>query len=73
MAEIIVRVLPFAVADGPHNMAADEVLLEGALAGVASLRCYGWTTPTVSLGYFQPVPADVFETNRTPSGLSRRI
>jgi lipoate-protein ligase A len=48
------RLLPYAVADGPHNMAADEVLLEAALAGTASLRFYGWTTATVSLGYFQP-------------------
>jgi lipoyl(octanoyl) transferase len=49
-----VRLLPYAVADGPHNMAADEVLLEAAVAGVASLRFYGWSEPTVSLGYFQP-------------------
>jgi lipoate-protein ligase A len=42
------------MADGPHNMAADEVLLEAAAAGVASLRLYGWTTATLSLGYFQP-------------------
>jgi lipoate-protein ligase A len=34
-------------------MAADEVLLEAALAGVASLRFYGWTPATLSLGYFQ--------------------
>ena len=49
-----VRLLPYAVAGGAHNMAADEVLLEAALAGVASLRFYGWTEATVSLGYFQP-------------------
>jgi lipoate-protein ligase A len=48
------RLLPYRVADGPHNMAADEVLLEGASAGVASLRFYAWAAPTVSLGYFQP-------------------
>jgi lipoate-protein ligase A len=48
------RLLPYAVADGPHNMAADEVLLEQALRGVASLRLYGWTEATLSLGYFQP-------------------
>jgi lipoyl(octanoyl) transferase len=49
-----VRLLPFAVADGSHNMAADETLLESAADGVGSLRFYGWTTATVSLGYFQP-------------------
>jgi lipoate-protein ligase A len=34
-------------------MAADEVLLESAQGGTASLRFYGWSTATVSLGYFQ--------------------
>ncbi|HTU19662.1 MAG TPA: lipoate--protein ligase family protein [Gemmataceae bacterium] len=33
-------------------MAADETLLEAA-AGTASFRLYGWTQPTLSLGYFQ--------------------
>ena len=48
------RVLPFATADGAHNMAADEVLLESAVAGTGSLRFYGWSEATLSLGYFQP-------------------
>ncbi len=34
-------------------MAADEALLESAGAGVASLRFYGWSAATLSLGYFQ--------------------
>lgn len=34
-------------------MAADEALLETAAAGTASLRIYGWSQPTLSLGYFQ--------------------
>jgi lipoate-protein ligase A len=49
-----VRSLPYAVADGATNMAADEVLLEAAALGAASLRFYGWSEPTISLGYFQP-------------------
>jgi lipoate-protein ligase A len=49
----MVRFLPFSFADGPHNMAADEVLLESAQNDIASLRFYGWSTATVSLGYFQ--------------------
>jgi lipoyl(octanoyl) transferase len=49
-----VRLLPFESLPGPANMAADEVLLEAAEAGVASLRFYGWAEPTLSLGYFQP-------------------
>ncbi len=47
------RLLPFEVADGAANMAADEVLLEAAESGTASLRFYGWSRPTLSLGYFQ--------------------
>ena len=43
-----------AIAEGAHNMAADEVLLESAVKGSASLRFYGWTKATLSLGYFQP-------------------
>jgi lipoate-protein ligase A len=49
-----VRLLPYAVAGGPHNMAADEALLATAVVGAASLRFYGWSEPTLSLGYFQP-------------------
>ena len=35
-------------------MAADETLVRSAALGAASLRFYGWTAATVSLGYFQP-------------------
>jgi lipoate-protein ligase A len=43
---------------GHINMAADEVMLEGAAdRGVASLRFYTWNEPTLSLGYFQPSAA----------------
>src|SRR6516162_8786037 len=35
-------------------MAHDEALLETAVGGTASLRLYGWTEATLSLGYFQP-------------------
>jgi lipoate-protein ligase A len=38
-------------------MAADEALLESAVGGLAALRFYGWTEPTLSLGYFQPEAA----------------
>src|SRR5262245_25376987 len=34
-------------------MAADEALLHSAVEGAASLRFYGWSPPTLSLGYFQ--------------------
>src|SRR5262249_346097 len=49
-----IRLLPFAAADGATNMAADEAMLESASErGIASLRFYTWTEPTLSLGYFQ--------------------
>src|SRR5262245_54465723 len=39
--------------DGPTNMARDEALLYSDAARPAALRLYGWTPPTISLGYFQ--------------------
>ena len=50
-------VLPFEVADGPANMALDEALLDKVAANPtrAVLRTYGWSVPTLSLGYFQKV------------------
>ena len=54
MEALACRLLPDAAASGPDNMAADEVLLESAAAGRASVRFYGWSGPTLSLGYFQP-------------------
>lgn len=42
-------------ASGPRNMAVDEALLESAAAsGQTTLRIYGWSPATLSLGYFQP-------------------
>lgn len=39
---------------GAHNMAVDEVMLLAASdRGIASLRFYTWSEPTLSLGYFQ--------------------
>lgn len=41
-------------ADGPRNMAADELLAAEALArGTICMRLYGWKPATVSLGGFQ--------------------
>ncbi|MFI5454090.1 MAG: biotin/lipoate A/B protein ligase family protein [Isosphaerales bacterium] len=49
------HVLPYEQGDGPANMALDEALLDFVAAGneAAFLRTYGWTIPTLSLGYFQ--------------------
>jgi lipoate-protein ligase A len=39
---------------GAWNMAVDEVLLDASSAtGIAALRFYRWSEPTLSLGYFQ--------------------
>jgi lipoyl(octanoyl) transferase len=40
-------------------MALDEALLDaaGSQADLAYLRTYEWTSPTLSLGYFQPIEA----------------
>lgn len=50
-------VLPHLEADGPANMALDAAMLEaaGRDGSAAYLRTYGWTAPTLSLGYFQAV------------------
>jgi len=50
----VVRLLPLECRAGPANMAADEVLLDAAVSGIASLRFYTWQVPALSLGYFQP-------------------
>ena len=50
-----IRVIRDDPCDGPTNMARDELLLQRIGGGESppTLRLYGWSTPTVSLGYFQ--------------------
>lgn len=49
-----IRLLPFETRSGAANMAADEAMLHtAAKSGLASLRWYQWSEPTLSLGYFQ--------------------
>lgn len=47
--------------DGPSNMAIDEALALACARGWSppTLRLYRWAVPTVSLGYNQPIRADV--------------
>jgi lipoate-protein ligase A len=49
------QIFPYRTADGPTNMALDEALLDAVAADPTSamLRTYGWSVPTLSLGYFQ--------------------
>ena len=50
-----IRFLPLIEQSGPWQMAADEAMLATAAShGVATLRFYRWSEPTLSLGYFQP-------------------
>lgn len=48
---LVVRLDP--PADGPANMAADDLLAEGLPAGGVAMRFYGWRETTLSLGAFQ--------------------
>ncbi len=54
---MICRVLPHEAGDGPGNMALDEALLDSVAAdpSAAVARTYSWSSPTLSLGYFQAV------------------
>ena len=52
---MICHVMPYRAAAGPANMALDEAMLEHVARdpSAAWFRTYGWTAPTLSLGYFQ--------------------
>jgi lipoate-protein ligase A len=55
------RLLVTEAVDGATNMAIDEALLAGRQAGTSppTVRFYGWSPPTVSLGYGQPLDRHV--------------
>jgi lipoate-protein ligase A len=54
MATPVIHVWCDEPADGPTNMAADEVLAgESLRRGAVLVRLYGWETTTISLGAFQ--------------------
>jgi lipoate-protein ligase A len=57
--------------DGALNMALDESLLRGRLAGTTSptLRFFAWRPPTISLGYGQPLDARIDETAAASLGI----
>lgn len=66
------RLVPYSVSDGPRNMAADETLLLAAERGTPSLRLYGWSAATVSLGYFQPAAVRLDDPRLAPLPWVRR-
>ena len=51
------RLLTYEEFDAATNMAIDEAILEAHLAGEAptTLRFYGWTPSTISIGYSQTI------------------
>ncbi len=56
-----------------ENMGVDEALHEhaGALEGVPLVRCYGWSRPSVSIGYVQvrtAAPQSGYDVVRRPTG-----
>lgn len=54
MATPVIHVWSDETADGPTNMAADELLAAESLRrGALLVRLYGWETTTISLGAFQ--------------------
>jgi lipoate-protein ligase A len=55
------RLLVTEPADGATNMAIDEALWRGRQSGTSppTLRFFAWAPPAVSLGYGQPLGADV--------------
>jgi lipoate-protein ligase A len=55
------RLLDTGPADGFTNMAVDEAILEvhAAKGGLSTLRFYTWSPPALSLGYGQPIEADL--------------
>ena len=55
------RVINYRIADPAWNMAVDEAILISYLEGKSppTLRFYGWSPATVSLGYFQNVELEI--------------
>ncbi|MBC7881368.1 MAG: lipoate--protein ligase family protein [Anaerolineae bacterium] len=64
------RLLPYSLQSGAMQMATDSVLLSGLAAGLSppSLRFYGWSKPTLSVGYHQKQVWPDLEVVRRPSG-----
>ncbi|HEX7217086.1 MAG TPA: biotin/lipoate A/B protein ligase family protein [Methylomirabilota bacterium] len=66
-----VRLLVTEPLDGALNMALDESLLRGRLAGTTppTLRFFAWRPPTISLGYGQPLDARIDESAGSSLGI----
>ncbi|QWR76874.1 lipoate--protein ligase family protein [Candidatus Magnetomonas plexicatena] len=51
------RLIPYSTHSAGLNMALDEAIAESVVAGVAvpTLRFYGWTKPSITIGAFQKI------------------
>ncbi len=73
---LVWRRLPYGVHAGARNMALDHALADAVENGRGTLRLYGWSRPTVSLGRNEPAPAHLlaalpsarFDVVRRPTG-----
>ncbi|WP_203227730.1 lipoate--protein ligase family protein [Calorimonas adulescens] len=61
MMERVWRLIDTGYSDGAYNMAVDEALMESVAAGESPpvLRFFGWSPPTLSIGYFQRAEREV--------------
>ncbi|NLX56853.1 MAG: lipoate--protein ligase family protein [Planctomycetaceae bacterium] len=67
------RLITHTPSPGAWNMAVDEALLQSAaVTGTITLRVYGWSEPTLSLGYFQPYRDREYHAPSRPCVVVRR-
>ena len=64
------RLLPYTIDTPAKNMAIDEAIFNCYLGGSAppTLRFYGWTLPTLSIGYFQDPTREINIENLVAKG-----
>ena len=68
------RLLQDGAAHGAFNMGVDEALLASAIAGIATLRFYGWEGHWLSLGYAQRLdPRRIAGFAEAGVGIVRRV
>ncbi len=68
------RLLQHGAAHGAFNMGVDEALLASAIAGIATLRFYGWEGHWLSLGYAQRLdPRRIAACADAGVGIVRRV
>ncbi len=68
------RLLQHGAAHGAFNMGVDEALLASAVAGIATLRFYGWEGHWLSLGYAQRLdPRRIAACRDAGVGIVRRV